>query len=147
MRSRILPILGALAAVLISAAPVTAATGGGSGGVTITVNPTGTVSGGLATISGTVACSPSWTSTPVQLFGDASLTQPVGRLHAVNGDAQINLTINDCSAPLPWQVTVVPFNGRYAGGTAYVQVSAFGCDGVGNCDQGAQTAVIRLNGH
>jgi len=147
MRSRGLLILGAMAAMLISAAPVAAATGGGSGGVIITVNPTGSVSSGTATISGTIACSPLWTSAPIQVFGDASLTQPVGRLHAVNGDAQINLTINDCSAPTAWQETVVPFNGRYAAGTAYVQVSVFGCDQVGNCDQGALTAVIKLRAH
>jgi len=147
MRSRILVLLGALTTILIVAAPVAAATGGGPGGVLITVNPTGNVSSGTATISGTIACSPLWTSAPVGVFGDASLTQPVGRLHAVNGDAQINLTINDCSAPTAWQETVVPFNGRYAAGTAYVQVSVFGCDQVGNCDQGSLTAVIKLKAH
>jgi hypothetical protein len=147
MRSRILVFLGVLAVVLIGAAPVAAATGGGSGGIAITVSPTGTVSNGTATISGTISCSPLWTSPPVQFFGDASLNQPVGRLHSVNGDTQFNLTIESCDTPVAWQATIFPFNGRFAPGTAYVQVNAFGCDQVSNCDQGSLTAVIKLKGH
>src|SRR5690242_8093642 len=147
MRSRILVLLAVLAVVLIGAAPVAAATGGGSGGITITVSPTGTVSNGTATISGTISCSPLWTSLPVQLNADANLNQPVGRVHSVGGDTFINATIESCDTPFAWQVTLFPFNGRYGPGTAYVSVNAFGCDQASNCDQGSLNAVIKLKGH
>lgn len=146
----ILAALALAAALAISADPITmASTIGPPGqGVVITINPTGTLSNGTATISGTADCSASvWTSFPVVTLGNYSqLSQPVGRLNSVNSQSFFNLTFDSCASPVSWSVTFFPFSGRFSGGTAYATVDISGCDQAFNCDGGQATAVVKLRG-
>ena len=148
MRSHRLVLFGALLAILLTAAPVAAATGGGGGGgIVITVDLTGTLDRGAANISGTLTCSPLWTSLPAVVDANPYLTQPVGRLRSVSGGGSIRLSLDSCANPVAWQALVIPFSGKFAAGIAYVQVQAFGCDEAFNCDQGQTTAIVKLLRH
>jgi hypothetical protein len=106
--------------------------------VSLTVDPTGTFDSqsGSATISGTVTC------TGVADFAglNGSLTQSVGRF-TINGFFFTSFTCDGTTQP--WTATVTPQNGKFAGGQATVQASAFACNSSG-CGQDSVTQQVRL---
>jgi hypothetical protein len=74
------------------------------------------------TVTGTLTC-----SEPVgEVWVDAYMSQPVGRLHAVEGSGLGQLGACDVT-PLPFEAVVVPDEGRFAPGTADVWLSASAC--------------------
>jgi hypothetical protein len=91
---------------------------------------------GEATISGSISCSTSADFAEVS----ASLRQSVGRftIHGSGFDAV------ECGpSPTTWKLTIVGDNGRFAGGRATVEVSAFAC-GATSCNEAFVTAAVRL---
>lgn len=138
-------IAALLSLVAVGAAPVAASTGPGGGApFAITVNPTGTVTKlGVATISGTITCdSATGTVTVFDLF--AGLTQPVGRLHSVQGGSPdlTGLTCNPGSTTA-WSTTVVPFAGKFVIGSAFASGSGDGCDSL-TCGSTQVAATVKL---
>jgi hypothetical protein len=106
--------------------------------VSLTVNPTGTFDSqsGSATISGTVTC------TGVADFAglNGSLTQTVGRF-TISGFFFSSFTCDGTTQT--WTATVTSSNGRFGGGQATVQASAFACNSSG-CGQDSVTQQVRL---
>jgi hypothetical protein len=106
--------------------------------VSLTVNPTGTFDSqsGSATISGTVTC------TGVADFAaiNGSLTQTVGRF-TISGFFFTSFTCDGTTQT--WTATVTSSNGRFGGGHATVQASAFACNSSG-CGQDSVTQQVRL---
>jgi hypothetical protein len=133
-----------LCLIALGVAPVAADTGGGGGGpFVITINPTGTVDRlGVATISGTITCDAA-TGTVSLLDFFVNVTQPVGRLHSVQGGSQ-DLTTLTCTpfTPTPWSATIIP-SGKFVVGSAFA--SAFG-DACGSftCGSTQVTAAVKL---
>jgi HYR domain-containing protein len=104
----------------------------------VSVSGQGTVDSrtGVATVSGTVAC-----SRPISLDLSGTLRQLfAGRVY-VSGPLSLHV---DCAAPSTrWSATVTGDNGHFAGGSATLSVSAFGCEL--SCHSAATSATIRLN--
>ena len=75
---------------------------------------------GLVTVTGTLTC-----SEPVgDAWVEASVAQPVGRLQMVYGYG-VDSGVGACDVtPLPFEAVVVPDNGKFAPGTAYVTIYA-----------------------
>lgn len=92
---------------------------------TITVDKTGTFDSktGQATVSGTLSCdSPSVMSgTMIQL------SQAVGRVSTVSGAGDAGVTCAP-GTPVHWSATILPYNGRFAGGKATADVQVFACN-------------------
>jgi hypothetical protein len=105
--------------------------------VSLTVDAIGRVDkNGVATISGTVACS----STTDFLDVNVVLDQSSGRFN-VHGEAFASA---DCVAgeDVPWSVQVVGVNGRYSSGSAIVDAFADGC--ALSCAGDSVAATVRL---
>jgi hypothetical protein len=78
----------------------------------------GTVKNGIATISGTYTCAENFDDGYV----DVSVNQKVGRTKTVNGgDSNYGLTCNGDAQS--WSLIVNPYNGKFAGGKAFVSLS------------------------
>lgn len=92
---------------------------------TLTVDKTGTFDSktGQATISGTLSCDRSAT------FADTfiSLRQSVGRVSTVSGWGG-NSAGCDPGTPVRWTATILPQNGRFAGGKATADISIEACN-------------------
>jgi hypothetical protein len=75
---------------------------------------------GEATVSGTVSCN---VDSYIIVYGD--LRQSVGRVSTIIGDV---FELVNCipEEPIPWRVTVVPDSGKFAGGSAKLNVYASG---------------------
>lgn len=105
--------------------------------ISLTVSPKGKVDRyGNALISGTVTCTEG-------NFVDlgTSLRQAVGRF-AIVGDGY---TFDSCTGgEQPWSVTVVPSNGKFAGGKAASFTWGFTC-GAAFCAEGYAEQLIRLS--
>jgi hypothetical protein len=106
--------------------------------VSLTVDPTGTFDSqsGSATISGTVTC------TGVADFSNVNgtLTQTVGRF-TISGFFFAPFTCDGTTQT--WTATVTSQNGRFGGGQATVQATAFACNASG-CGQDSVTQQVRL---
>lgn len=128
--------------------------GGGNGGqlaisvseappppqVSVTINPLGRFDPytGNATVSGTYSCSGDADFVEI----DGSLRQSVGRFVVtgfffVDGGLPCNVEAS------PWQATVFPDNGKFAGGRATVSVFIFACNQF-ICGEDSKEAMIRL---
>lgn len=108
----------------------------------ITMGPiTGTVDkGGNADLTGTLNCT-GIVPSPITFSG--TVQQPIGRKSSVTGSFSTSVT---CGAAQTWQALAQPAAGKFAGGSATVNIPTFYvCNGVG-CITPSQTAVIRLNG-
>jgi len=139
-------VIGLVAALVIAAAPVAADTGGGGSGLfTVSVNRAGSImKPGSAVISGTVTCDPSL-APPISGSIDIQVNEPQGRTNTIMGEAGRDLTIADCSSPTPWSVTIQPFQGKFAGGSAYVTVNVNGCDVNWLCSGGFVQTIVKLH--
>lgn len=105
--------------------------------VTLTVDPVGTFDPkGSATVSGTASC------TGVADFAgvNGTLTQTVGRF-TITGFFFVQLTCDGVSHA--WTAEVTSSNGRFGGGQATVQATAFAF-GPGGFDQESVTQQVRL---
>jgi len=105
-------------------------------GVTLTVNPTATLSGNgsVATISGTITCSGTADFAEV----DGFLTQTLGRFKVVGSGS----TEPTCGpTPEAWSMDVTGETGRFGGGNIDAQVSAFACDALTCGDAFVEAAV------
>lgn len=105
--------------------------------VDITVDSTGSFTPyGVATIRGTIACANA--SAPAGI--DLVLSQRVGRI-IIRGFAFDEF---ECSAsPAPWSAEVSGDNGKFLGGPATVDISAFACGAIECADDFTQ-ASLRL---
>ncbi len=106
--------------------------------VSLTVDPVGSFgsASGSATISGTATC------TGIADFAgvNGTLTQTVGRF-TISGFFFAPLTCDGVSHA--WTAQVTSSNGRFGGGQATVQASAFACNSSG-CGQDSVTQQVRL---
>jgi hypothetical protein len=105
--------------------------------IELTVDPKGAITkSGEATISGSISCSTSADFADVS----ASLRQSIGRftIHGFGSNA-----VACGPSPATWKVTIVGDNGKFAGGRATVDVSAFACDAT-SCNEAFVTATVRL---
>jgi hypothetical protein len=96
---------------------------------------------GLVTVTGTLTY-----SEPAVLAGvDAEVLQPVGRLQTIYGYNSDTLDACDVT-PLPVEVAVVPQNGRFVPGTAYVTIFGFACTDrfYETCSGDQRTKPVRL---
>jgi hypothetical protein len=108
--------------------------------VSITIDPVGHFDphDGTATVSGTYTC-----IGEAEFIGiDGSLRQRVGRL-IVTGFFFVEEGLECSGGPLPWSATVIPDNGRFAGGRATASVFIFAC-GPFVCGEDSEEATIRL---
>jgi uncharacterized protein DUF6299 len=106
--------------------------------VSLTVDPVGTFDpkSGSATISGTVTC----TGTADFAGINGNVTQTVGRF-TINGFFFTSFTCDGTTQA--WTATVTSSNGKFAGGQATVQASAFACNQSG-CGSDSVTQQVRL---
>lgn len=106
--------------------------------VSITVNPLGTFDprSGNATVSGTYTCNGDANFVEI----DGELRQSVGRF-VVTGSFFLELPCD--GGPNPWQATVVPDNGKFAGGRAMANVLIVACN-LFLCGEDSKEAMIRL---
>jgi hypothetical protein len=106
--------------------------------VSLTVDPVGTFDpqSGSATISGTVTC----TGTADFAGINGSVTQTVGRF-TINGFFFTSFTCDGTTQT--WTATTTSNNGKFAGGQATVEASAFACN-VSGCGQDFVTQRVRL---
>ena len=104
--------------------------------LTVDLNGTFDSQSGSATISGTVTC------TGIADFAGISgqVTQTVGRF-TINGFFFTSFTCDGTTQP--WTATTQSSSGKFAGGPATVQASAFACNASG-CGQAATTQQVRL---
>ncbi len=135
MRTRKL-LVGVVASFVVALAAVTPAladtTGGGSAdlgldGISITSGHVNARTG-IATVSGTIACSQDLTG----VFVSVELDQVVGRFHTLRGFAGTSVDCAAADGTASWTMTIQPDQGKYANGRA--TVSTFGdvsfCDDV-----------------
>jgi len=141
-----LSLVAALLCVVVGAAPAAAAVGGGGGApFTLTIGSTGTVDHlGVATVHGTVTCD-SATGTVTGLLQFGSLTQPVGRLHSVQGSAAGSSFTCSAGAPANLTLTIIPYNGKFSRGSAIAIVDGFGCDEAFICGDAQVTGTVKLS--
>lgn len=87
--------------------------------ISVTVDPTGTfnMKAGTASVSGTVTC-----SRPAVIQLQILVSQPVGRVATIQAGAY--LWEFACDGTTPWEVTVTPQSGKFAGGPATVTATA-----------------------
>jgi hypothetical protein len=105
----------------------------------VTVNGLGSVSGGVATVSGSVSCS------GVAEFGpilSVRLSQHVGRF-VIAGRAQADESPCDGSTR-HWSVRVKGRTGRFSGGHATVHADAFACGPI-DCGDDSTTRTLQLH--
>src|ERR671931_1924528 len=78
---------------------------------------------GVVTVTGTLTCS----KPAGEAWGEADVRQPVGRLQTIHGSGY-DYELNTCDVtPLPIEFVVVPQDGKFAPGTAYVTIYAGAC--------------------
>lgn len=105
--------------------------------IELTVDPKGAINkSGEATISGSISCSTNAEFAEVS----ASLRQSIGRF-TIHGSGFEPVECG--SSPTTWKVTIVGDNGRFAGGRATVEISAFAC-GATSCNEAFVAAAVRL---
>jgi hypothetical protein len=96
---------------------------------------------GVITVTGTLTC----LEPAVVASVSAQVLQPVRRVHTVPGSGFAELEACDVT-PRPFEIVVVPWNGRFAPGTTYVTVSGFACTDLTytRCNGDAITYALRL---
>ena len=128
--ARSLPIALLMTLLLGAAAPANAHGGEGDLGLegisvdSLVVNPRD----GTVTATGTITCSAELAG----IFVGVDLSQVVGRFHTINGSGG---TAVDCPAPAAegepsiasYSVLVIPWEGKFAGGSAWVSAFADIC--------------------
>ena len=140
---RIALLAGAMVALLFGAVPVSADTGGGGPApFQLSIDPTGTVTRlGLATITGTINCDGA--DSTVFLDLNVGLTQPVGRLHAIQGNGYLpGLTCTPGSLTA-FSIPIIPYNGKFGPGFATAFGDSFGCDDL-TCGESQATTAVTL---
>ena len=105
--------------------------------IDVTIDPRGSFNkAGEATITGSISCS----STADFAELNTSIRQSFGRF-IVHGSA---FDAIECGpSPTTWKATITGDNGKFAGGRATVEVSAFAC-GTGSCNETFVTSTVRL---
>ncbi len=107
--------------------------------VAVTVDALGSVSGGVATVSGSVSCS------GVAEFGpilSVRVSQDVGRF-IIHGRAQADESPCDGSTR-HWSLRVNSRTGRFSGGHATVNADAFACGPI-DCGEDSATRTLQLH--
>jgi hypothetical protein len=96
---------------------------------------------GAVRVVGTVTCSQPVEDVNVLVVA----TQPVVRIYAVRG---FGSTIIACANEASFTVLVIPQNGRFGRGTAFINASAFACLELENsfspCDEAHTVTIVQL---
>lgn len=95
-----------------------------------TVNKSGNVKNGVATISGTYEC------TGDSFYGSVELREVVGRTKTIHGYGSFSYPDTCDGNEQSWTVDIQPYDGKFAGGkaTAFGWAEAYECDEEDNCD-------------
>ena len=129
MRTRNL-FIGVLAPLVLALGTVTPVfadtTGGGGGGADLGLDGVAITSTsvnartGIATVSGTIACSQDLNGA----FVYAELDQVVGRFHTLRGWGGTPVDCAAADGSAPWSLTIQPDQGKFANGPATIGASA-----------------------
>jgi hypothetical protein len=98
-----------------------------------------TLDQGAVRVEGTVTC-----SQPVETVNIVvAASQPVVRVFAVRGFGSTTIA---CADEAPFTVLVIPQNGRFGRGTAFLDASAFACleDEFFPCDEAHTATIVQL---
>lgn len=110
--------------------------------VDFTVDPIGRVDqrSGVATLTGTFTCA---NADFLDVFGE--LRQPVGRFTII-GEFAFFVDGSSCDGTSqPWTAEVIPFNGKFKGGTSATMTFTFAC-GPFECSEGFFEHTVHLRG-
>jgi hypothetical protein len=94
---------------------------------------------GVVTVTGTLTCS----KPAVEAWVEADVRQPVGRVQTIHGYGYDD-ELNTCDVtPQPVEAVLVPQDGKFAPGPAYVTIYASACT-LHYCSSDAQTKPFKL---